>query len=86
MPSGLLVLRETMTDIVERLRNQEAPCQGGPFTKKEIATSGFCLCSMAAAEIERLREEIEEWKDRCAAERQALEATIDHCNREHSHW
>jgi erythromycin esterase-like protein len=39
------------------------------------------LRTTVAAEIKRLTAEVEEWKERCAAERRDHEATIAHCDR-----
>ena len=60
---------QNMNDIVERLRHHNGSMFGG------------WLMVQAADEIERLRAEVEAWKERWEAERRDHEATIRHCDK-----
>jgi hypothetical protein len=62
-------------DIVEWLRE--------PGRYSGIQCDG---CVKAADEIERLRAEVELWKDRYHAEREDHDATIKHCDRVLNEW
>jgi chromosome segregation ATPase len=58
-----------MTDIVERLRADIESLRG-------LNNQLLADCAKAETEIERLTAEVEEWKERWAAERRDHEATI----------
>ena len=60
-----------MSDIVARLR----ACHGIKADDPE------CCCAEAADEIERLRAEVAEWKERYEGERRDHETTIAHCDK-----